>query len=74
MPQLPASQGRTSETRGMTQDIDIPTWKWDVINMDFITGLPHTLRHHDSILVIVDRMTKSSRFLAVKTTKFGGGL
>ena len=20
---------------GMTQEIDIPTWKWDVINMDF---------------------------------------
>ncbi|WMV30354.1 hypothetical protein MTR67_023739 [Solanum verrucosum] len=22
---------------GMTQEIDIPTWKWEVINMDFIT-------------------------------------
>ena len=52
----------------MTQEIDIPTWKWDVINMDFITGLPGTRRHHDSIWVILDRMTKSSRFLAVKTT------
>ena len=28
--------------RGMTQDIDIPIWKWNVINMDFITGLPRT--------------------------------
>ena len=53
---------------GMTQEIDIPTWKWDVINMDFTTGLPRTPRQHDSIWVIVDRMTKSSRFLAVKTT------
>ena len=53
---------------GMTQEIDIPTWKWDVINMDFITGLPHTRRQHDSIWVIVDRMTKSSHFLVVKTT------
>ena len=35
--------------------------------MDFITGLPRTRRHHDSIWVIVDRMTKSSFFLAVKT-------
>ena len=34
---------------GMTQKIDIPTWKWDVINMDFITGLPRTRRQHDSI-------------------------
>ena len=39
-----------------------------MINMDFITGLPRTRRQHDSIWVIVDRMTKSSRFLAVKTT------
>ena len=48
---------------GMTQEIDIPTWKWDVINMDFITGLPRIRRQHDSIWVIVDRMTKSSRLL-----------
>ena len=53
---------------GMTQVIDITTWKLDVINMDFITGLPLTRRQHHSIRVIVDRMTKSSRFLAVKTT------
>ena len=52
----------------MTQEIDIPTWKWDVIKLDFITGLPRTRRHHDSFLMIVDRMTKSSHFLAVKTT------
>ena len=29
---------------GMNQEIDIPTWKWEVINMDFITGLPCTCR------------------------------
>ena len=28
----------------MTQEINIPTWKWDVINMDFIAGLPRTRR------------------------------
>ena len=53
---------------GMTQEIHIPTWKWDVINMDFITGLPRTRIQHDSIWVIVEMMTMSSRFLAVKTT------
>ena len=52
----------------MNQEIDIPTWKWEVIIMDFITGLPCTRRQHESICVIVDRMSKSSRFLAVKTT------
>ncbi|WMV08505.1 hypothetical protein MTR67_001890, partial [Solanum verrucosum] len=53
---------------GMTQKINIPTWKWEVINMDFIIGLPRTHRQHGSIWVIVDRVTKSSRSLAVKTT------
>ncbi|WMV29330.1 hypothetical protein MTR67_022715, partial [Solanum verrucosum] len=52
---------------GMTQEIDIPTWKWEVINMDFIIGLPRTRKQHDSIWVIVDRVTKSSRFLAIKS-------
>ena len=54
--------------RGMTQEIDIPSCKWNEINMDFITVLPCTRRQHESICVIVDRMSKSSRFLAVKTT------
>ena len=35
---------------------------------DFITGLHRTCRQHDSIWVIVDRMTEFSRFLVVKTT------
>ena len=56
--------------RSMTQEVDIPTLKWDVINMDFIKGLPRTRRQHASIWVTVDRMTKSSRFLAVKTIDF----
>jgi transposase InsO family protein len=36
--------------------------------MDFITGLPTTQKGHDSIWVIVDRLTKSAHFLPVKTT------
>ncbi|KAH0637697.1 hypothetical protein KY289_037612 [Solanum tuberosum] len=53
---------------GLTQNIKILEWKWEVINMDFITGLPRSRRQHDSIWVIVDRMTKSAYFLPVKTT------
>ena len=68
MPQLLQVNVEHEKPGGMTQEIDIPTWKWDVINMDFITGLPRTRRQHDSIWVIVDRMIKSSRILAVKTT------
>jgi len=34
---------------GMTQNIELPEWKWEMINMDFITGLPRSRRQHDSI-------------------------
>lgn len=36
--------------------------------MDFVVVLPRTYRKHDSIWVIMDRLTKSARFLPVKTT------
>jgi hypothetical protein len=41
-------------------------WKWEEIGMDFITGLPMTKNHKDMIWVIVDRLTKSAHFLAVR--------
>ena len=36
--------------------------------MDFITGFPRSRRQHDSILVIVEKITKSAHFLLVKIT------
>src|ERR1043165_3686290 len=36
--------------------------------MDFITKLPRTARGHDSIWVIVDRLTKSAHFLPIRET------
>jgi transposase InsO family protein len=36
--------------------------------MDFIVGLPNTSLSHDSIWVIVDRLTKTAHFLPVHTT------
>ena len=35
--------------------------------MDFVVGLPLTRRKHDSVWVIVYRLTKSAYFLPVRT-------
>jgi hypothetical protein len=36
--------------------------------MDFIVGLPNTSQRHDSIWVIIDRLTKTAHVLPVHTT------
>ena len=44
---------------GLLQEIQVTTWKWEHINMDFVVGLPRTKRQYDFIWVVVDRLTKS---------------
>ena len=53
---------------GLLQQPEIPQWKWERITMDFITKLPKTPHGYDTIWVIVDRLTKSAHFLAIKET------
>jgi hypothetical protein len=55
------------KSAGMLQPLPIPSWKWEDISMNFITGLPKTSRGFDSIWVIVDRLTKSAHLVPVKT-------
>ncbi|WMV41855.1 hypothetical protein MTR67_035240 [Solanum verrucosum] len=38
-------------------------WKWEMIVMDFVVGLPKTLGKFDSIWVVVDKMIKSTHFI-----------
>ncbi|GJZ79269.1 putative reverse transcriptase domain-containing protein, partial [Tanacetum coccineum] len=48
---------------GLLQQPEIPVLKWEGIAMDFVTKLPRTSSGHDTIWVIVDRLTKSAHFL-----------
>jgi len=50
------------------QPLPIPSWKLEDISMDFIVGLPTTPHKHDSVWVIVDRLTKTAHFIPVHTT------
>jgi hypothetical protein len=36
--------------------------------MDFITKIPRTNKKHDSIMVVVDKLTKDSHFILVNLT------
>ncbi|GJU64627.1 putative reverse transcriptase domain-containing protein [Tanacetum coccineum] len=47
----------------LLQQPKIPEWKWEGIAVDFVTKLPRTSSGHDTIWVIVDRLTKSAYFL-----------
>ena len=58
---------------GTSQEIVLPLWKWEMINMDFITGPSRSQNQYDSIWVIVDRLTKSAHILPVRTNYLGEG-
>ncbi|GJT07621.1 putative reverse transcriptase domain-containing protein [Tanacetum coccineum] len=45
---------------GFLQQPEIPEWKWEKIMMDFVTKLPKSSSGHDTIWVVVDRLTKSA--------------
>ena len=53
---------------GELQPLLIPVWKWEDIAMDFVTGLPRTQGKKDAIWVIIDRLTRSVHFVAIKST------
>ena len=53
---------------GLLQPLPIPKWNWDHITMDFMIGFPRTRSKKNGVWVIVDRLTKSTHFLAMKTT------
>ena len=52
---------------GLLHPIKIPKWKWDQITMDLVVGLPLAGRQHDSVWIVVDRLTKSAHFLPMRT-------
>lgn len=53
---------------GLLQPLPKPEWKWEIITMDFIMGLPKSKRNNDSIMVVVDKLSKSAHFIPVQST------
>lgn len=53
---------------GLLQPKLVLDWKWDIISIDFIVGLPISSRRHDAIMVIVDRFTKVAHFVPIRSS------
>ncbi|GJR01767.1 putative reverse transcriptase domain-containing protein [Tanacetum coccineum] len=60
---------RCQKPSGLLIQPKIPIWKWERITMDFVTKLPRTPNGHDTIWVIVDRLTKSVHFIPTRETE-----
>ena len=43
-------------------------YKWEAISMEFFVGLDLTSMKHNSILVVVYKLTKSTHFIPVRDT------
>ena len=48
----------TAVPYGLLQPIQIPDTRWQVVTMDFVTGLPVSRQGNNCILVMVDKLTK----------------
>ena len=57
---------------GKLSSLPIPEFKWADLTMDFVTGLPESRAWngavYDSILVVVDRLTKMAHYIPVTKT------
>nr|GEU85196.1 zinc finger, CCCH-type [Tanacetum cinerariifolium] len=53
---------------GLLMQPEIPMWKWERITMDFVSKLPKTSNGHDTLWVLIDRLTKSAHFVPTRAT------
>jgi hypothetical protein len=52
----------------LLQPLPILEWKWETISMDFITRIPTSTKQNDVVMVVVDKLSKSTHFIPVKST------
>ncbi|KAJ9520727.1 hypothetical protein QJQ45_007586 [Haematococcus lacustris] len=65
------NKSSTKKPAGLLQPLPVPEYPWDSVSMDFVVKLPKSEAGNDSILVVVDRLTKMVHLMAM-TEKSGG--
>ena len=53
---------------GLLSPLPIPDMPWDSVGIDFIVGLPASLKGHNAIAVFIDRLTKMVHLAPTTTT------
>lgn len=61
------TKASTLKPPGLLHPIAPPYRNWQIISMDFITGLPRTARGYDSILTVVDTFSKMVHFIPCRS-------
>ena len=66
------SKAQRHKPYGNMQSLSVPMHKWKDLSMDFVTGLPRNKDwrgvEYNSILIIIDRLTKMVHYKPVLTT------
>ena len=57
----------TRAARGVFSPNEVPSHRWEIVSMDFLSGIPLTESGCDFLMVVVDRLTK--RLVLIPTTK-----
>lgn len=57
-PECQANKASRQRPQGLLNPLEVPDTRWHTVTMDFITDLPESTNGHDSILVMVDKLSK----------------